>query len=64
MSMYSLTWILRPVNDLRPVHVQNKCVWCLVLYIVFVLIGYGPGYDDIVVHGDLDAPKFIAYYTK
>ncbi|XP_078337500.1 apoptosis-inducing factor 3-like isoform X4 [Crassostrea virginica] len=26
--------------------------------------GYGPGYDDIVVHGDLDAPKFIAYYTK
>ncbi|XP_062568726.1 apoptosis-inducing factor 3-like isoform X2 [Saccostrea cucullata] len=26
--------------------------------------GYGPGYDDIIVHGDLDAPKFIAYYTK
>lgn len=28
--------------------------------------GYGPGYDDIVVHGDLDldTPKFIAYYTK
>eukprot|EP00105_Crassostrea_gigas_P007010 XP_011421115.1 PREDICTED: apoptosis-inducing factor 3 isoform X2 [Crassostrea gigas] len=26
--------------------------------------GYGPGYDDIIVHGDLEAPKFIAYYTK
>ncbi|KAL5017385.1 hypothetical protein ScPMuIL_006974 [Solemya velum] len=26
--------------------------------------GYGPGYDDIVVHGDLDQPKFVAYYTK
>ena len=22
--------------------------------------GYGFGYDDIVVHGDLDAPNFIA----
>ncbi|KAK3084850.1 hypothetical protein FSP39_020165 [Pinctada imbricata] len=26
--------------------------------------GYGPGYDDVVVHGDLDALKFVAYYTK
>ncbi|XP_048247566.1 apoptosis-inducing factor 3-like isoform X1 [Haliotis rufescens] len=26
--------------------------------------GYGPGYDDVVVHGDLEAPKFVAFYTK
>lgn len=26
--------------------------------------GYGVGYDDIVVHGDLDAQKFVACYTK
>ncbi|CAC5382001.1 unnamed protein product [Mytilus coruscus] len=26
--------------------------------------GYGFGYDDIVVHGDLDAPNFTAFYTK
>ncbi|KAJ8312314.1 hypothetical protein KUTeg_009687 [Tegillarca granosa] len=25
---------------------------------------YGVGYDDIVVHGDLDAQKFVACYTK
>jgi NADPH-dependent 2,4-dienoyl-CoA reductase/sulfur reductase-like enzyme len=26
--------------------------------------GYGFGYDDVVVHGNLDEPKFVAYYTK
>ncbi|KAL4223457.1 hypothetical protein ACF0H5_016928 [Mactra antiquata] len=26
--------------------------------------GYGPGYDDIVVHGNLDEQKFVAFYTK
>uniref|UniRef100_A0A0B7BB79 FAD/NAD(P)-binding domain-containing protein n=1 Tax=Arion vulgaris TaxID=1028688 RepID=A0A0B7BB79_9EUPU len=26
--------------------------------------GYGPGYDDIVLHGDLNDNKFVAYYTK
>ena len=26
--------------------------------------GYGPGYDDVVVHGDMDEGKFLAYYTK
>ncbi|XP_060554576.1 apoptosis-inducing factor 3-like isoform X1 [Ruditapes philippinarum] len=26
--------------------------------------GYGPGYDDVVVHGDLDDMKFVAFYTK
>merc|ERR1719422_2060498 len=26
--------------------------------------GYGPGYDDIVVHGNMDEGKFLAYYTK
>ena len=26
--------------------------------------GYGFGYDDIIVHGDLDAPNFVAFYTK
>ncbi|XP_052800272.1 apoptosis-inducing factor 3-like isoform X2 [Mya arenaria] len=26
--------------------------------------GYGPGYDDIVVHGDLEDNKFVAFYTK
>lgn len=26
--------------------------------------GYGPGYDDVIVHGDLDSLKFVAFYTK
>ncbi|XP_035825044.1 apoptosis-inducing factor 3 isoform X1 [Aplysia californica] len=26
--------------------------------------GYGPGYDDVVLHGDVDEGKFLAYYTK
>lgn len=26
--------------------------------------GYGPGYDDVIVHGDLDDQKFVAFYTK
>jgi hypothetical protein len=30
----------------------------------FVFSGYGPGYDDIVVHGELEASKFVAFYTK
>ena len=31
---------------------------------LFSFTGYGPGYDDVVVHGDLHALKFVAYYTK
>lgn len=26
--------------------------------------GYGPGYDDVTVHGNMDEGKFLAYYTK
>jgi NADPH-dependent 2,4-dienoyl-CoA reductase/sulfur reductase-like enzyme/nitrite reductase/ring-hydroxylating ferredoxin subunit len=26
--------------------------------------GYGFGYDDIIFHGDLNEPKFVAFYTK
>ncbi|XP_053375535.1 apoptosis-inducing factor 3-like isoform X2 [Mercenaria mercenaria] len=26
--------------------------------------GYGVGYDDVVVHGDLEEQKFVAFYTK
>ncbi|BFZ18859.1 hypothetical protein BsWGS_21898 [Bradybaena similaris] len=26
--------------------------------------GYGPGYDDVILHGDLNENKFVAYYTK
>ncbi|XP_064612325.1 apoptosis-inducing factor 3-like [Liolophura sinensis] len=26
--------------------------------------GYGPGYDDIIIHGNPDELKFVAYYTK
>ncbi|KAK3582946.1 hypothetical protein CHS0354_019953 [Potamilus streckersoni] len=26
--------------------------------------GYGPGYDDVVVHGEINAQKFVAFYTK
>ncbi|XP_059141402.1 apoptosis-inducing factor 3-like isoform X1 [Physella acuta] len=26
--------------------------------------GYGPGYDDIILHGDVDDNKFVAFYTK
>ena len=29
-----------------------------------VLTGYGAGFDDVIVHGDLDAFKFAAFYTK
>lgn len=26
--------------------------------------GYGVGFDDVVIHGDLDELQFVAYYTK
>lgn len=26
--------------------------------------GYGVGYDDVIVHGNVDNGKFLAYYTK
>lgn len=26
--------------------------------------GFGPGYDDVIVHGNLDEYKFVAFYTK
>ena len=26
--------------------------------------GYGVGHDDIIIQGDLEGMKFIAYYTK
>ncbi|ESO97239.1 hypothetical protein LOTGIDRAFT_214061 [Lottia gigantea] len=26
--------------------------------------GYGVGFDDVIIHGDLEAPKFAAFYTK
>ena len=29
-----------------------------------VLLGYGVGYDDIVIKGDLEKLEFVAYYTK
>lgn len=31
---------------------------------VTAVSGYGMGYDDIVIHGDLDNMQFVAYYTK
>lgn len=34
------------------------------LSLLSVSTGYGPGYDDVVVHGDLEDYKFVAYYTK
>ena len=34
------------------------------LVFVFTIAGYGPGYDDVVVHGDLSNNQFVAYYTK
>ena len=29
-----------------------------------LLLGYGVGYDDIVIKGDLEKLEFVAYYTK
>ena len=26
--------------------------------------GYGDGFDDVVIQGDLDDLKFVAFYTK
>ncbi|CAL1545244.1 unnamed protein product [Lymnaea stagnalis] len=26
--------------------------------------GYGPGYDEVILHGDVDDNKFVAFYTK
>ena len=31
---------------------------------VTVVVGYGVGHDDIIIKGDLEGMKFIAYYTK
>ena len=30
----------------------------------FLLLGYGVGYDDIVITGDVNEGKFCAYYTS
>jgi len=38
--------------------------WCLCSSLCTIVVGYGPGYDDVVVHGDLDEYKFAAFYTK
>ena len=45
---------------------QEVCVCVCMCACVCVIIspGFGPGYDDIVVHGDLTAPQFAAFYTK
>jgi len=30
----------------------------------FNCTGYGVGYDDVIIHGNLDELKFAAFYTK
>lgn len=39
--------------SLIEVHVWLKCCQ-----------GYGDGFDDVVIQGDLDELKFVAFYTK
>jgi len=32
--------------------------------LLFGCAGYGVGYDDVIIHGNLDDLKFAAFYTK
>ena len=34
------------------------------MYKHFFLVGYGMGYDDIVLHGNPDELTFMAFYLK
>jgi len=33
------------------------------LTVDILTVGYGVGYDDVVIHGSLDDLKFAAFYT-
>lgn len=32
--------------------------------LLLCLPGHGEGFDDVVIQGDLDELKFVAFYTK
>ncbi len=38
--------------------------WTNVSLFAFLFVGYGVGFDDVIVHGNPDELKFVAYYTK
>ena len=40
------------------------CIKTKIADISEYLLGFGMGYDDVVVHGNLDEYKFVAFYTK
>ena len=29
-----------------------------------IFVGFGAGYDDVIIHGNPDEYKFVAFYTK
>lgn len=35
-------------------------------WIVFLSVGegYGDGFDDVIIQGDLDELRFVAFYTR
>ncbi|XP_052214021.1 apoptosis-inducing factor 3-like isoform X3 [Dreissena polymorpha] len=49
----------------RPTPIRSVPFFWTVMYGKSVrYTGYGPGYDDVIVHGDLEDYKFAAFYTK
>ena len=50
------------VSMVTVVHVSMVTV--LYVSMVTAVVGYGAGHDDIIIKGDLEGMKFIAYYTK
>lgn len=36
----------------------------LLISLLLCLPGHGEGFDDVVIQGDLDELKFVAFYTK
>lgn len=34
------------------------------LYYFLICEGYGDGFDDVIIQGDLDELRFVAFYTR
>ena len=66
MTIYLFTGRIAALNMVgKPTEVKSvPFFWTVQFGKSIRYTGFGLGYDDIVIHGDLDELKFIAYYTK
>lgn len=39
--------------------------WHIDVFITLLIFkGYGDGFDDVIIQGDLDELRFVAFYTR